>query len=189
MRRKIKPFCIELNENWMPRRYNKKLQIKLSDLRKLFCRRDLVEEILSSGKDPVIYEVYQISQSPSEGVFSAATTVLYPGKIGDEYYFTKGHFHLKEPRGEVYIGLAGRGLLLLQDRNRKIDKLSLNKGEVAFIPPNYAHRAVNIGDEKMVFLSIYPSDAGHDYEIIEREGFSKIVVGRKGKVALVDNPK
>ena len=189
MHEKIKPFGVELNENWIPSKYDKKLQIKLSDLRKLFCKKDLVEKILSSGEDPIIYEVYQVSQPPYEGIFSVATTILYPGKIGDEYYFTKGHFHLKEPRGEVYMGLAGMGLLLLQNRNGKISKLSLNKGEVVFIPPNYAHRAVNIGDEKMVFLSIYPSDAGHDYGIIEQRGFSKIVVERKGKVALVSNPK
>lgn len=181
----IKPFSMELDENWIPRRYKRKIEIKLSDLRKFFYKRDLVEEILSSGKDPIIYEVYQVSQPPSEGIFNIATTVLYPGRIGDEYYFTKGHFHSKEPRGEVYIGLAGVGLILLQNREGKVDKISLNKGEVAFIPPNYAHRAVNTGDKKMVFLSIYPSDAGHDYGIIEQEGFSKIVVEKSGKAVLI----
>jgi glucose-6-phosphate isomerase len=41
------------------------------------------------------------------------------------------------------------------------------------VPKEFAHRSVNVGDEALVFLAIYPSDSGHDYGSIERKGFNE----------------
>jgi glucose-6-phosphate isomerase len=184
-----KPFQIELDpKTGIPSRYKDKQVRRLSDLRGFFSDNNLVEKLLARGKNPIIYEVYEIPQIPSEGLFSLACTVLYPGKVGWEYYFTKGHFHSKEPTSEVYVGLEGNGIILLQTRDGRVTSLPLKAGSVVYIPPRWAHRSINTGKGKMVFLAIYPSDAGHDYESIKRSGFARLLVERGVKPRLIKNP-
>jgi glucose-6-phosphate isomerase len=183
------PFHLKLNRKLGVPPYKRKFVRRLSDLRDLFADTRLVEKMLARGRNPIIYEVYEVPQPALEGLFSIACTALHPGKIGQEYYFTKGHFHVKELTSEVYIGLKGRGILLMQTREGRVVQMPLEPNDMVYIPPSWAHRTINIGDEKMVFLSIYPSDAGHDYESIERRGFVKLVIERRGKPAFIDNPK
>lgn len=184
-----KPFQVELDpKTGIPRRYERKLVRRLSDMRGFFSDNEFVEEKLARGKNPIIYEVYEISQTPSEGLFSLACTVLHPGKVGREYYFTKGHFHAREPTSEVYVGLKGKGMLLLQTREGRVAHLLLEAGSMVYVPPRWAHRTINTGKGKLVFLAVYPSDAGHDYEKIKRSGFAKLVVERGGKPTLISSP-
>lgn len=160
----------------------------LSDLRGYFLDEQIVEKILSRNENPLIYTVYEINRE-SEGEFNVGCTIIYPGKIGDEYYFTKGHYHTKERTSEVYVGLSGEGIILMQDREGKTFTEEIRPKTVVYIPPGFAHRSINTGKAKLVFLAIYPSDSGHDYETIMRTGFAKIVVERDGKPTLIDNPK
>jgi glucose-6-phosphate isomerase len=189
MSKESKPFRFDLDpKTGIPGRYKDKQVRRLSDLRGFFSDNDLVEGLLAREKNPIIYEVYEIPQIPSEGLFSLACTVLHPGKVGREYYFTKGHFHAKEPTSEVYVGLKGEGVILLQTRDGRVVPLPLKAGGVVYIPPRWAHRSINTGKGKFVFLAIYPSDAGHDYESIKRNGFARIVVERGRKPTLIKNP-
>jgi glucose-6-phosphate isomerase len=189
MSKEPKPFQVDLDlKTGIPRRYKAKQVRHLSDLRGLFSDTDVVEGLLARGKDPIIYEVYEIPQIPSEGLFSLACTVLHPGKVGREYYFTKGHFHAKEPTSEVYFGLRGNGTILLQTREGRVASLPIEAGRAVYIPPRWAHRSINTGRGKMAFLAIYPSDAGHDYEAIKRSGFARLLVERDGKPTLIKNP-
>ena len=151
--------------------------------------RNKAEEILKSGEDPLIYEVVGFETPKVEGNLSAAITILNSGKIGDEYYMTKGHFHKKESASEIYICLSGRGLLLMQNRKGEVDVQEMARGRVIYVPPGWAHRAINIGSTKLIFLAIYPSDAGHDYGAIKERGFRKIVIERDGKPSIEDNPR
>ena len=168
--------------------YKRKLTRRLSDLRGYFLDKGLVEEILSKGEDPIIYEVYEIPQEPTDGLLSIGCTVIYPGKIGDEYYFTKGHFHTKESASEVYIGVEGEGIILMQNKEGETAHSRIEPNVIVYIPPGVAHRTINVGSGKLIFLAVYPSDAGHDYGSIEKLGFAKLVVERDGKPEVVDNP-
>ncbi len=143
-------------------RENKKKITKLSDMRDLFSDEEAVSETLRHH-NPVIYEVY-IHESDGRGALSYALTRLYPGDIAGEYYMTKGHFHEREV-GEVYIGLSGRGLVLMQNREGDTKKDLLSPGSIIHVPSTYGHRTVNTGSEDLVFLSVYPSNAGHDYSL------------------------
>jgi glucose-6-phosphate isomerase len=129
-------------------------------------------------EDSKIYEVYELESS---GHLKLAVTIMKPGKAGDEYFMTKGHYHEDENAGEVYFGLKGKGLLLLQTKEGQTDERELTPGAVASIPPGWAHRSVNIGDEDFVFLAVYPALAGHDYGAIEKNGFIKRVVEVNGE--------
>jgi len=162
---------------------------KLKDLDSFFADTQATETILNSGQDPIIYEVYECLQPQELGHLNFGTTILYPGRIGDEFYMTKGHFHAKEASSEVYLGLAGKGLILLQSRTGNSECLEMSKGDVIYVPPGWGHRTVNVGAEKLVFFFMYQADAGHDYESVQEQGFSKLVVERRGRVEVVDNPR
>ncbi|MFQ5892564.1 MAG: glucose-6-phosphate isomerase family protein, partial [Candidatus Methanofastidiosia archaeon] len=137
---------------------SKKIVKKLQDMRDYFL--DLKEFERFAKENPIVYEVYEHENSGEENL-SFATTILYPGKVADEFFMTKGHHHEKK-RGELYYGISGEGIVLIQKKD-EIKKLNLKRDSLIYVPPGFAHRTINIGDEKLVFLAIYPSDAGHDY--------------------------
>ncbi len=182
-----KPFSVRLGGETGINPYRQVIERRLSDLSNYFQNRKLVDEMLKRGENPKIYEVYEIPQPSRSGLINVSCTILYPGKIGDEYYFTKGHFHVKEA-SEVYIGLKGEGMVLMQSADGTFKSENLKPGVLIYIPPSMAHRTVNVGGEKLVFLALFPSDAGHDYGSIEESGFAKIVVEENGKPSLKDNP-
>lgn len=167
--------------------YKVKVERRLSDLREYFSNKLAVEEVLSMGEDPLIYAVYEMPRG-AEGELDVGCTIIYPGKIGEEYYFTKGHFHAKDFTGEIYIGMRGEGKILMQDRRGETKILEIKPNVLVYIPPGFAHRSINTGNMELVFLAIYPSDAGHDYDTIRKTGFAKIVVEKDGKPIVVDNP-
>ncbi|MDR3735679.1 MAG: glucose-6-phosphate isomerase family protein [Acidobacteriaceae bacterium] len=112
-------------------------------------------------------------------------TVLQPGRVGDEYFMTHGHFHSLRDRAEYYATATGKGILLLMDESGKTWDQTMTPGTVHYIPGKIAHRVVNTGDQPLVFLASWPSDAGHDYAEIRTKGFTKRVVQRDGQPCLV----
>ncbi|MEM2913028.1 MAG: glucose-6-phosphate isomerase family protein [Candidatus Bathyarchaeia archaeon] len=181
------PYTLILSEADGISSYKVKVERHLSDLREYFSNKRAVEEILSKGEDPLIYTVYEMPRG-AEGELDVGYTIIYPGKIGKEYYFTKGHFHAKDFTSEVYIGMKGEGKILMQNRRGETKVLEIKPNVLVYIPPRFAHRSINTGNTELVFLAIYPSDAGHDYDIIRKTGFAKIVIEKDGKPILVDNP-
>lgn len=158
----------------------------MSDMQGMYADREATEKALREG-DPLVYEVYQYDVPFEEGQLLVVTSIIHPGKVGDEYYMTKGHFHQKEYTAEVYVGLQGEGYLLLESSKGDFRALQMKSGTVAYIPPYWAHRTVNVGSEKFVFFGVYPADAGHNYKEIENRGFAQILVEREGKPALMPN--
>lgn len=129
------------------------------------------------AEDPIVYEIYG---SPAEVEGTArllyATTVLYPGDVNGEFFMTRGHFHTRPERGEFMVTLRGEGALILMDRDRHTWKESMNAGSIHDIDGRFAHRVANTGAEPLVFLVVWMSDCGHDYESIRQSGFGKLLV-------------
>lgn len=164
-------------------------QRHISGMRHMYADTDAVNQILEEEGDRLIYEVHTVDLPEEEGLVLYGTTIIHPGRVGEEFHMTKGHFHAKRGRGEVYLGLAGEGYLVLQTRNGVVRGLPMQPGTVGYVPPMWAHRTVNIGDEPFIFFAAWPGDAGHDYGTIERMGFAKLLVDRDGKAIFIDNPK
>ena len=57
-------------------------------------------------------------------------------------------------------------------------------GRMCYVPPFWAHRTVNTGDEPLISLCVYPAEAGHNYGDIEKVGFPMRVFKRAGKVQI-----
>ena len=145
--------------------------------------RDMAGYFLESpDHEAVIYEVYE---AECAGNTCTALTILKPGKVGKEYFMTKGHFHEDDESGETYFCLKGRGIVIMQTIGGKTDEVWLEPGTVASIPPGWAHRTINVGKGEFVMLAVFPACSGHDYESIEKKGFLKRVVEEKGKPRIV----
>ena len=158
---------------------------RLSDLRGVFADTAAYDAALSQA-DPVVYQVYTVEPAEGEGQLHYGLGVLMPGHVGDEYYLTKGHLHAWRPAAEVYLGLRGSGLMLLEDeRGADVRLLPLDAGSAVYVPGYTTHRTVNIGDEPLIYIGVYPSQAGHDYGAIAERNFAHVVVQRDGAPALL----
>lgn len=160
---------------------------KLSALRELFEAPSLVDSYVAEHGDVDAYEVIEYRPDGSDICFG--TTIMHPGKIGREYFLTRGHFHAKADRGETYYTQSGEGLLLLHSRSGETRTVTMRPGVCAFIPPDWAHRSVNTGSEKLVFVWMCTIDAGHDYGEIASRGMRQLAVEQDGRAAVVANPK
>ena len=163
-------------------------QRRLSDMAGMYADREAAARILAQEGDRLIYDLHTVELPIEEGQIPHGTTRILPGTIGGEFHMTKGHYHARLEQGEVYFGLSGRGMLLLQTEDGETSEIEMVAGSAAYVPPYWAHRTVNIGDEDFVFFSVWEARAGHDYGTIERDGFRKLVVQRDGEPVVVDNP-
>ena len=120
--------------------------------------------------DPVIYRAYEADTPHEASQLVYRTTIIEPGRIGDEFYMTKGH-HPVVDSGEFYLGMAGTGAVVMQTRDGEVRVEEMPPGRAVYVPPAWAHRSVNVGDEPFVFLAVFFGNAGHDYASIERDGF------------------
>lgn len=157
---------------------------KIGDLKGVFANEEARQQL---DPEQLAYHVqyyFPVDEGTEGGLFFGNTTI-YPGKVGDEYFMTKGHFHAKGDRGEYYWSIKGKGMLIFMDRNRKTWAEEMTPGSLHYMPAEVAHRTVNIGDEPMTFGACWPSDAGHDYGTILDEGFSARLLEVDGKPELV----
>lgn len=162
---------------------------KLSDMKGMFLDTEAERRVLQKD-NPIIYSFSERILPEENGHLQLATTSINPGKIGNEYFMTRGHYHRRPDTSEVYLGLEGEGRLLMQTEKGDFESLEIRSGLMAYIPPYWGHRMVNTGSIPFVFFAVYPGDAGHNYGDIERTGFVKILVEKDGKpLLLVDNPR
>lgn len=157
----------------------------LSDMHECFYDSRAREQALAKG-NPLIYTVATKEFGSGEGDLHYGIGTLYPGMIGDEYFMTKGHLHEWRAAAEVYVGLEGKGMMLLQDEATGQSTLvPLEANSVVYVPGHTAHRTMNVSDLPLVYLGVYPARAGHDYKTIANRNFESVVVQRDGKPCLV----
>ncbi len=159
---------------------------RIGDLTNVFADEDARQNL-----DPelVAYHFqyfFPVPENTEGGLFFGNTTI-YPGKVGQEYFMTKGHFHAKGDRGEYYWCIKGKGILIFMDRERKTWAEEMNPGTLHYMPANVAHRSVNVGNEPMTFGACWPSDAGYDYGTILESGFNSRLLEIDGKPQLVND--
>lgn len=141
-------------------------------------------------EDVLIYEFYDMDVPDSEKEIAYGTSITYPGKIGNEYFMTKGHFHTVLDTAEVYYCLRGHGYMLMESPEGDWEARELTPGQAVYVPPRYAHRSINISsDEPLITFFAFPGNAGHDYGSIETKGFRKLLVERDGQPVFIDNPR
>ena len=163
-------------------------QRRLSQMKAMYQDQDAAAKILEK-EDPVIYEFYELGAPERAGDLAFGTTMIHPGKIGNEYYMTKGHFHNMVMTSEVYYTLQGEGYMMMENMEGDWMARPLVKGEAIYVPRGYAHRTINTGNETLVAFYVFAADAGHDYGTIETKGYRHIIVEKDGKPSVEKNPR
>ena len=159
---------------------------RLSDLSGFFADTTAFNAALQQ-EDSLLYKVEALAPASGSGDLHYGLGTLYPGKVGDEYFLTKGHYHEAREMAEVYIGFGGDGYMLLEDEQSGESRLvPLGAKRIVYVPGYTAHRTINTGSEPLVYLGVYPAHAGHDYGSIAERNFKKVLVEQDGKPVLLE---
>ena len=173
----------------IPTRVDNHIERHLSDLRGQFLDEQSYKKLLEDG-DPVLYDVYEIQRPEVEGELLMGISIVHPGKVGKEFYMTKGHFHTVIDTSELYYCLFGEGFMVMETPDGETAVESLSPGKVLYVPPKWAHRSVCTSRQQdLITLFVYPANAGHNYGTIEKNGFRKLVIESENGIEVVDNPR
>ena len=173
----------------IPSRVDNHIKRTLSALNGQFLDEASFNKMLTE-EDKLIYEVYEIKRPEIEGEILMGISIVHPGKVGNEFFMTKGHFHSVLETSEIYYTLKGEGYMVMETPEGETSVEPLSPGKVLYVPPRWAHRSVCTSrQEDLVTFFASPANAGHDYGTIEKTGFRKLVVdGEKGP-EIIDNPR
>ncbi|MCA9996409.1 MAG: glucose-6-phosphate isomerase [Anaerolineales bacterium] len=186
---KINPFAFQIDlPSGVPTYFEHHLERKLSAMEGQFHDQSAYRQLVDAG-DPILYQVYEVSRPQVAGEIINGVSILHPGKVGDEYAMTKGHFHSVLETAEIYYCLQGQGVMVMETPEGDWAIEELSPGKILYVAPRWAHRSVNTGTEDLITFFAYPGHAGHDYGTIETQGFRKLVVEQDGKPAYIDNPR
>jgi glucose-6-phosphate isomerase, archaeal len=148
----------------------------LSDLTDVFCDGAAFATALQVD-NPIVYTVSSLDRTAGEGELHCGLGMILPGRIGNEYFLTRGHLHAWRPAAEYYIGLSGTGIMLLEGADGSDARwCELLPHTVVHVPGNTAHRTINTGDTPLTYLGVYSAEAGHDYTSIAGRNFRQVVV-------------
>ena len=161
---------------------------KVSDLAMMFADQPAAQKMIADG-DPLVYEIRYHPFKTDHSDMALGVTAIRPGKVGDEYFMTKGHFHERADQPEIYFSVKGTGYLLTESLDGAFQVAEWKPGTITHIPPQYAHRAVNVGQDTLVFVASYHLAAGHNYEPVIARCSAQIVVEQEGKAVFVPNPR
>jgi len=173
----------------LPSKFDNHLIRRLSSMKGQFTDQQAYAAQLET-EDFVLYEVYEFLRPEQAGELLHGVSIVHPGKVGDEYYMTKGHFHTVLETAEIYQCLKGAGVMVMETPEGDWSVEELCPGKILYVPPRWAHRSVNTGSQvDLVTFFIYPGNAGHDYGTIETQGFRKLVLDVNGQPQIADNPR
>ena len=157
---------------------------KLSQMYTMYEDQEAARKLLET--DPVIYKVYERKLPELPGELQWCMSVTLPGKVGREYYMTKGHFHEVRETAEIYLCVGGEGYMLMETEQGEVDIKEMRPNTCVYVPAYWAHRSINTGNTPLISFCVYPGHAGHDYGSIETKGFKKRVVEIDGKPVIID---
>ena len=149
---------------------NARYEKQLADLAGLYRDHGAYAAALAVDDGAPVYWVESSTTEPGPGGLITGISVLEPGRVGEEYAMTRGHLHAVSDRSELYLGLAGRGVMILEALDGRSQVVDVAPGQAVYVPGNWVHRSVNVGPDRFSTLFCYAADAGQDYAIIERAG-------------------
>jgi glucose-6-phosphate isomerase len=157
---------------------NERYEKFLPDLEGAYLDAEAFAALAATDSGAPLYWVESSHTEDGVGALIIGTSVVEPGLVGDEYAMTRGHIHAQADRSELYLGVSGRGVMLLETVDGRSEAIEITAGEIVYVPGYWVHRSVNVGPERLVMLFCYGADAGQDYGIIERAGgMQQLVVG------------
>ncbi len=156
-------------------------QKRFSDLAGLYADSAAFDRLVAEHGQEIAYEVTSYTAGSRVSDLILGVTRMEPGRVGDEFFLTRGHIHARGDRPEVYYGQAGRGLMQLESPDGEVRVVEMGPQSICYVPPFWIHRSVNVGDTDLVMMFTYPADSGQDYGIIERSGGMRVRILDDGR--------
>ena len=153
---------------------------RFRDLAGLYGDAPAFEALLAERGDEVAYAVASYTPGRRVSDLILGVTRMEPGRVGHEYFMTRGHIHANGDRPEMYHGQAGRGLMQMESPDGEVRLIEIGPQTICYVPPYWIHRSVNLGDDDLVMTFAYPADSGQDYGIIERSGGLRVRILEDG---------
>ena len=119
---------------------NGRYQKHFRDLEGLYEDEESFSRMLPEWSEKVVYQVEDHRASEQPGDLIYGTTVMMPGKVGNEFFMTRGHQHQKAECAETYFGLSGEGILLLESPDGDVEVREIRAGIMVYVPPYWIHR-------------------------------------------------
>ncbi|HZP59809.1 MAG TPA: glucose-6-phosphate isomerase family protein [Opitutaceae bacterium] len=180
------PWAIEIDLLEATMRMPDRLLVRrASDMRGYYRDAAALEHLIAAG-DPLHYEVLEKPVPEERGHLMVCISRLQPGLVGDECFMTKGHFHAVPATGEIYLCLRGTGFMVMKTAAGLKAAVPMRRHQMVYVPPWWAHRSINTGDEPLVSFCVYPAEAGHNYGDIATAGFPQRILRRGGAVQIVE---
>jgi glucose-6-phosphate isomerase len=162
----------------------------LTDLAGLYRDADVYQQRLAADDGRPVYRVETTQTEEGPGGQITGISVLEPGMVGKEYAMTHGRLHTVADRSQLYVGLAGHGVMILDTLDGRSEVVEVPPGKAVDVPRHWVHRSVNVGTERFWTLLCYAADAGQDYASIERAGgMRSLVVSEEDGYAVQENPE
>jgi glucose-6-phosphate isomerase len=160
------------------------------DLAGLYRDEAAFEKLRAERSGEIAYEVTTYTPGTKASDLITGVTRMAPGKVGAEFFLTRGHIHANADRPEIYYGQAGRGLMQMESPEGEVRIVEVGPQGICYVPPFWIHRSINVGADDLVMMFAYPADSGQDYGIIARSGGLRvrIVDDGAGGWTQVDNP-
>ena len=170
--------------------------MKLGTIKELFALKEVLKDPEKSTLDPVYWVFYELTSDSW-----ANSTIISPGKLGEEYPKTFGHYHPEDAPDEIYHVLSGKGILQLQKKHIEngalvpeiVDEvylISAKEGEEIIIKKEFGHSWSNVG--KLPLMQFDDWRLGHtpdDYEPIKKtHGMAYYLIEEDGKPKALKNP-
>jgi glucose-6-phosphate isomerase len=153
---------------------------RASDMKGYYKDATALDRLIATG-DPVHYEVFEKLIPETYGHLLFCISKLYPGRVGDECFMTKGHYHTISGTAETYLCLGGSGHMMCKLADGSWRAEPMRRGRMVYVPPHWGHRSINTGNEPLLSFCVYPAEAGHNYGDIAVEGFPRRVFLRDGR--------
>jgi glucose-6-phosphate isomerase, archaeal len=151
-----------------------------SDMAGYYRDSAALQRLIDSG-NPLHYEVFEKRVPEEYGHVLFCISKLQAGQVGDECYMTKGHYHTIAHTAEIYLCIRGQGYMAMKTADGQCVMEPMCRNRMVYVPPCWAHRSINTGQEPLISFCAYPGDAGHNYGDIATEGFPKRVFLRNGR--------
>jgi glucose-6-phosphate isomerase len=188
----LPPFAALLNAEFLEIQPNTGGYVKyIRELNRIYSDEEKFQQLLESRGGDIAYRVNELRFTERGNDLITGISVLNPGKVGSEFFMTRGHLHQRADRPETYYCLSGHGILLLEDLEGNVEAAEMRPGSLVYVPPFWVHRSVNVGLEIFATLFSYPADAGQNFEIVRKaRGFKLLVVNDEPKGwKLIPNPR
>ncbi len=155
--KKVPVTKAELHQHWQKRMEGENLTSKVVRVKDAdyFEKKDE-----SLDPEQVIYELTLKEAEPEEGHLLWGHVLLNPGRVNDEYFMTRGHFHNNEHKEEYVLCMAGFGFLMFLDPQGNCWCEEMEEGTLHHIPEGVGRRIINLSDEPMHLSFCVPANAG-----------------------------